>query len=808
MATGSRDFRATIGYSYDPAGERAFVTANQRLVAELDKTRKQQLSVEQAAESMNKELANIARAKAIDQIALQARAAAIETGRWRDGIALASRSLSDVGASEAEIKRVTKQIADAAQETNLLFERYQAVKREIATTPDVSLGGSAGGIARGGVGGGGRGRLGQLGTQLFLLPDIGIPGLPGGLSTTELSRGMILADTAMVQLGVSATALATGLGLVGGAAIVFGHAIGEVQKELEEAKAAADRFAQRTATNADLIASGATTPDVTLQRDRIREALGVVNEEVEALVTRRDRLRELRFTTDPAEVEEFNRLFQEVSAIVGSNVTDFQALQEAIDAVTQKSIDYGGKLFDLNSLLASGELAANDAAEATTRLVESLRNAADDLAELVRSNIAAQAEARAESIAGEFDFRRRAAELRRTGTQEQIDELRQLNVEEFQLNQQLIDQLQVLAPSSKTVAQEVERLIARQAELIFQNQLLASEVEPVVGARDREIAAAQALKDQTDEYFEALTNTTKAQQELLDAQQAYNDVLAESDARLVEIAANLAEREAEAAETRAERIEEVEERVGEQRAKRAEDLSKRIAKIERDFARSFTEAVGARDALAAEQAKQRRADALKDLQEGQTEQEKELEVSLQKQLKTIERNYEKQLDAARKAAEKSERQERARRDRELAIAQRAIDQADVQLRNAKNAELAIYQTHFANLNNTANAGLNTLVNTFGQGLLTMVQQTQAAFSRINPTVARAPIQYSSPIGPQRNTIGSGFIPVNSNPFQLTNSQQTVFNFNPTIVGNSPQQLRNAAFAALDKAIDQATRGGR
>jgi hypothetical protein len=799
MATGSRDFRATIGYSYDPAGERAFVTANQRLVAELDKTRKQQLSVEQAAESMNKELANIARAKAIDQIALQARAAAIETGRWRDGIALASRSLSDVGASEAEIKRVTKQIADAAQETNLLFERYQAVKREIATTPDVSLGGSAGGIARGDVGGGGRGRLGQLGTQLFLLPDISIPGLPGGLSTTELSRGMILADTAMVQLGVSATALATGLGLVGGAAIVFGHAIGEVQKELEEAKAAADRFAQRTATNADLIASGATTPDVTLQRDRIREALGVVNEEVEALVTRRDRLRELRFTTDPAEVEEFNRLFQEVSAIVGSNVTDFQALQEAIDAVTQKSIDYGGKLFDLNSLLASGELAANDAAEAFNRLANATIKAA-------------QAE-----VQQQVEFNR----LARTGTSEGVREQVAANEDLANAlnsaNERLREQADAAAAAGQTDAwltltDQIKANVEEIINLGNANDYLLKTILPVIEAHEREAKLNQGLTDAMDEYLEAIANEVKAREAIQTAQQAIDDELTKFADKQDEIATTLAEAEAKAEKTRQEALEELETDAGEKRIKNAENLAKRLAKIERDFARSFTQAVGDRDALAAQQAKQQREDAIKDLQDGQVEQEETIQKSLEKQRKVIEKRYKEQLDAALDAANKATRLENQRHDRELAIRRHAYDQAQVALQNAMSAQVLTYRTveslaqqtgatvraEWVNIQQAAATGMEFVRQTIQNNLMAAAQQ-----------VRRAPIQYSSPIGPQLNTIGSGFTPVNQNPFVSANqsfggSGRTTLNvnFNGASVRQVDVRSRQQATRVLEEFWDQ------
>src|SRR5690606_14001165 len=71
--------------------------------------------------------------------------------------------------------------------------------------------------------------------------------------------------------------------------------------------------------------------------------------------------------------------------------------------------------------------------------------------------------------------------------------------------------------------------------------------------------------------------------------------------------------------------------------------------------------------------------------------------------------------------------------------------------------------HYQTMNAQAISGMTTIVNSFGQGLLTMGQQVQAFFQRFTPSAATK-AQGSAAIGPQLNTPGANYIPPRGNVF--------------------------------------------
>lgn len=649
-------------------------------------------------------------------------------------------------------------------------------------------------------------RVGSVGSQIL-----------SGLGQGEAANAAgLLGDVAGAFTSLNPVMLAVTAASVAAAAV-----FGDMQKRIEAFNEVATAFAERAVANAELIASGATTDDVTEQRDRLRQVfdilsgqageLGGIAEEMRQFVVAGHVFTDLRNTS-------LQPFLDKVTELTGVTVTNFNDVQTLVNSLSARTNEYGETLLNLNQLLLSGDLAFNDAAaaaevaaegidrqrEANERLVEVLGGAADSILDRVQEAFRAQTEAQAAAIASDLAFRQRAVELRRSAGVEQLNALQQQMQEEFLLNAERIRQLDQLPPVSAAVNRELKTLRDRQAELASQTALLADEVRPVVELREREASAAAALTENISQQLKALEAEGVARQKLFDAQTALNDLNSDSVAKLDEIRADAEIKRGEL-ESRAlgEQLENAS-KANKDREKLEREHRDRLFEINRAADFTLSDALRRRDVTAAITAIRAREEEKRKENKEYEQRLDDLDERMKEQNDVVQGRLDEQLKNIRDNADKAVRAEEARANKERATRQRAIDQAQVDLQNAQNAQRLLQQQHYANLNSQTQSGMLTLINTFGEGLITMVGQVKAAFQRIS--VPQAPRQYSSPIGPQPAGSASN---LNNIPFQFLSqgsassrgitqfpSQQQITN----LTLNAPDSTRRIENVSREQAI--------
>lgn len=118
MADSTTILDIILKYSVDRASLAQTDAASAHVISLLDKTRRQTLSVEQAAAQFNAELAAIARNRAVDQIAQDFLEAERNGAALSDELEIIARRLSEIGASEDEIRNVARNVGSAGRGTS------------------------------------------------------------------------------------------------------------------------------------------------------------------------------------------------------------------------------------------------------------------------------------------------------------------------------------------------------------------------------------------------------------------------------------------------------------------------------------------------------------------------------------------------------------------------------------------------------------------------------------------------------------------------------------------------------------------
>lgn len=359
--------------------------------------------------------------------------------------------------------------------------------------------------------------------------------------------------------------------------------------------------------------------------------------------------------------EELNRVveqgYQETAQTLGvftdaflqlGNAGGARELRERRDEAQQAYQQETFLLGRLEAALTSGVLATNNAAEAERQLADQRAQAAD---------AAIQTELRRVQLMRE--------------TPEQVRDYIQSLVDEQNAIVKITGSHELSADTAADYAErqlELANLIADASSNILPYAQAQAELNQIYqdAARDVEQWATR-ISSQTDDYFKALQKEIEARETLIEAQRAYNEALAKAaEDRLkveIEASAKLNDILAEAND----RAAEIEERGRKEREK-----------ILRDFQRSFTQAVGERDALAARQAQIAAMDRLKDQKESEDESIRQVNKAMEKQLRALDKWYNEQ----------QMRIETALRS-ELAVRQAAINRAQIDLINAENAKLSI-----------------------------------------------------------------------------------------------------------------------
>ena len=462
-----------------------------------------------------------------------------------------------------------------------------------------------------------------------------VAGAAGGVLSTV--GGSQLASVASSVIG-----LTTQLGAVG---LVAGVAVGGLSllnAEMERQAKISEDNANKLKSQADLIAGGATTADVTAQRDRLSTAQDFIGTRIAELNAYEQKLTELDEAwfdaADRQKVEDaMTGLFAEVSAATGTQIESFADLQREIDALTSKSNDYGAQILDLNRLLVSGALSANDYAAA---MAEVTKNQLADAEQALRVD-GMTAEARAARVAA---IEREIAVLE---NQKQGSDL-------------TTDAVQALTDKQEQLRGEYDAITS--VSSTYADQLAA------------ERAAKDALTERNDMLIDLVDDEVEAREKLFAINQEIAQIEAERAAAATKVVNETEERRAEILSESAESQQEL-----------AEDNARELERIQREFNRSFQTAVGERDAYGAKQAK----DAAQERVDDQT-------ASAEQQAKAAAKADAKALAAL----------EKAKNQQLMTIAESAFKETNLKLTAARQQESLIAQTQASQVFLAANGMIN------------------------------------------------------------------------------------------------------
>lgn len=507
-------------------------------------------------------------------------------------------------------------------------------------------------------------RVGSVGSQVLSGLGQGEAANAAGL-VGDLAGAFTTLNPAMLAV------TATGAGV----ALIFS----DIQRQMQHTREQGELFAKQQVENADLVASGATREDVLQRINNLRGASDFITGQLEQLNDLRQQWDEvtdsafglgsaIEVMTDPEKRRRADEIAKAIEAITGQPVENIDQLNEQIKALTAEGNTYQLSIANLQQLVKSGALSANNAAAAALALADADRQRADAAAAALRS---------------EFAFRQQAAQIRETGTSEQLQAMYRQNEQEYLLNEERIRRLTPLAAASESVAQEVEQLTARNEELTSQNNLLRQSVEPVIQQREREAAAAERQKEAVDQVFDAQERMVAAQEAAREASDQYRDALDKQRDTLSRIDADLREKEAALyAQDAAERLD-AERKQYQEREKIAEETQERLADIDARAGREFGNARARRDVLAAIQAQQtaqdERAQAAKDAERRKDD----LDDNLQEQARVQRQRLEEQLRTAKTSAQRAIQVENERARAELATRAQAAQAAAVQVTNTE-----------------------------------------------------------------------------------------------------------------------------
>ena len=109
----SKVVETVLKFIADEQAARKAIRVSESVKEALGRTAKQTLDIESAASKLNAEFAQMARAKAISNLSAQAIEAAQETGDWATQLKRVATELSNIGASDDEIRRVAQSIGEA-----------------------------------------------------------------------------------------------------------------------------------------------------------------------------------------------------------------------------------------------------------------------------------------------------------------------------------------------------------------------------------------------------------------------------------------------------------------------------------------------------------------------------------------------------------------------------------------------------------------------------------------------------------------------------------------------------------------------
>jgi vacuolar-type H+-ATPase subunit I/STV1 len=634
-----------LRYAVDQGSVSRTISANDSIVQALDRTQRQALTIEDAAERVNAELAEFTRSNALEGIARDASAAAAETGDFNDALFQATQRLADIGASDSEIRRVTRQLLEAEQaseEMRQSLDKTQSSAEQLGRTdasPDLKKGDRADAIEN----------LGERTAAIF-------GGFEGG---SELANAAGL----LGDLGAAASTLnpllIAGTVATGALAAI----IGELGRQAEETRAKVEEYTNAQREFADLFATGGTTEDAEAQREREQRELDFLSFQRAGLEAARANFEAIqaeldRGVTDPARIEQLldsrRSVEEELFELTGQRITSEEELTEALRQNETARNEARANIADINALISSGILSENDQAAFKAKVQEALPGVFQGIAGDI-----------GEGLERAFDFL--------NGPEGLADVLGDGSVkasgavQEFDALSLALGDMSGAAANAKQAAAE------------------AAEAERELLEERKELAAGEYLETLEAEG-KARQKATEAAQKLAEAEQqhATNLVRIESDLRT---AIGKAEQEADQAEI------EARQKAADRLVKIDEKLGEDLAKIRERFNDSIADAEGRRDVDAAIRLRKQRDQELRDREKAAEDQRKEVDEGLREQLRIINQRYAEQEQRAREAAARARDQEIQRAQQEIATRRAANDQAQVDLVNALNAQRTLWNAY-------------------------------------------------------------------------------------------------------------------
>lgn len=620
-----------------------------------------------------------------------------------------------------EVEHVTKAAREAA-EAELKMSQIPAAPGQMsglaAHDARVAAGGSSG-----------RSGLARIGSEIRMLPSIGIPG--AGFGTDTIGNILRVAG-AIQELSAGFGAL---LPILGAAALAVGAIAGVFLL-----------LSQRNEESARI-----TRTLIGLTGEYYRLALNGTQEQIQAAIEKAELDRDIA----QAQVD-FNRsVLQQIDQAVGTpgraiadifNLSGAKELREQTQSLEQQlfqssfAVNYFSSLLDENQAaierfaaefekfnLSGGERFTREQGIDEQAFLERAR-----LVDEFTRNYARALEQAGSAAEGSMQFAIENLDMYRQQQAAYEEQRDAIEAELDFLNQNKGYYEALLQSSDASLRAAAAEQLGRIEFLEKELTALAGEggvltiIDQIVEGLEGSVRAAAFVAEQAQGFLEGLgtigeqlVGSGQATLDYLAAVRAVQDAEAEHADKLLAIEQKLSDALVEAAYDRDRALEDalyeaeqrrtdITEEAAQARIDLEEDTERKRRQIERRFNRSMLNAIGERDALAAYQAQQRRDDELADLEESYDEQEETIQRRLEEQRRTIDRNlenqqrtiqrrYEDQLRTANLAHQRALQQEAQRWQEELTLRQNAMQQQLMILDNLLQAEAAMAVTGYNTL---------------------------------------------------------------------------------------------------------------
>jgi len=492
----NNDVRMRVGYEVDARSISEIIQSTKRISDALKAVRSESGTVEMTAQRLALGFDAIGRSAQIDRVVADFREARAGGEDLQRAIQRVVTEIDRLGASEAEIDRVTRSLSEMGGAA-------------ASATRQVSTAQAGGGAVR--SGGGTRSGVVSIGTS-------SLAGA-GDAATAQTVNAVTNVTGALTMLGPAA---AVAVGAVELFSVAMRNAENAAKRAISEINRELDRNAE---LRRDLF--GMTTDEVNAYIDRQRSSFEQTRADLEDAFAARDTFWEesdwvARTRIGAGTDAVWNELTERINGLNAELAGTSDNMADAIDWVN------AGKTAD-----ADREAAARAMTEAEEQL----------------------AQTRLDAIEQQRRFELSALDLARTGTMDDFNaRLRDMDIDRAALDRarQSVWELGLSTEVARAQAEAYTEQIVRLTE---EEQWLLAHVKPVIEAREKEAAALERLNQSAEargRLMDAVTAAVEAQEAVTAAQTAINEYSAEAGERLAALETERQEKLAELRERYAE----------------------------------------------------------------------------------------------------------------------------------------------------------------------------------------------------------------------------------------------------------------